>query len=137
LAKRREWTIGRHQAHLEEPDLLVVKLGGPTGIADARALTELYRELGSHQPIFAIINVTGSPADAEARSYYTREARPEWFRAIVYVGAGVVERAVGKAMAVAFSFAGRSKTEFLYASTQEEARGLIDQLRAKQATQAS
>jgi hypothetical protein len=135
LANRREWTIGRHQAHFEEPDLLVVKLGGPVGIEDAKAMTALYRELGT-QPFFAIVDVTGSPADAEARSYYTREVHLDWFRGVVYVGTGVVERAIGKAMAVAFSFAGKWKTEFLYADTVEQARGLIERMRAKQTTRA-
>lgn len=126
--------MGRHRAHFEEPDLLVLKLGGPVGIEDAKVLTELYRELGTRQPFFAIIDVRGAPADAEARSYYTREVHLDWFRGVVYVGTGVIERAIGKAMAVAFSFAGRWKTEFLYANTVEEARGLIDRLRAKQAS---
>lgn len=135
MAIGREWVIGQHKAHFEEPDLLIAKMGAPVGIEDAKRLTALYRELGTAQPYFIILDVTGCPADAAARSHFTREIRLEWFRGVVYVGAGLVERAVTKAMTVAFLFMGRTKLEFSYAKTIEEARGLIEQMRARQSSQ--
>lgn len=128
---QREWAFGPHKAHFEEPDLLIVRMGGQTGLADAQALTELYRELGTQRPFFAIINVKDSSTDAAARSYFTREINLDWFLGVVYVSAGVIEKALGKAMTVAFYFTGRTKTDFLYAPTLEEARILVDQMRAK------
>ncbi len=128
----REWTVGKHRLYLEEPDLLIVKMGGHTDLDAAKGLVEIYRELGTRKPFFGILDVTHSPADAEARGYFTREFKHEWTRGIVYVGAGVVERAVGKAMAVAFYFTGKWKAEFLWTNTMDEARALIQQMRAKQ-----
>lgn len=134
MSVSREWVVGKHKAHLEEPDLLIVKMGGHAGLEDAKGLTEIYRELGTRQPFFAIVDVTNSPADAEARSYFTKQVKLEWFRASIYVGAGVVEKAITKAMTVAFYFTSKAKTEILYAGTMEEARALVDKVRVKQSS---
>ena len=127
-----EWSIGQHREDFEEPDLLVGKMGGPVNLEDAKALTEIYRELGTRRPIFVIVDVKDSPANAEARSYFTQQLRQEWFRGVVFVGAGMLEKAIGKAMTVAFYFTGKWKSEFLFAETLEEARTLVDRMRTRQ-----
>lgn len=131
---QREWSLGPHQVRFEEPNLLLVTMGGPTHLEDAKALTEVYREVGTQRPFFAIINVKDSPADAAARSHFTKEINLEWFLGVVYVGAGVIEKAVGKAMAVAFYFTSRPRIDFLFTETVEEARILVDRMRAKRSS---
>jgi len=130
---QREWQVGPHQARFEEPDVLVVQMNGPTELEHARGLVEIYREVGTRQPMFSILNVKGSPVDAAARKYFTQQLRSEWYHAIIFVGAGMVERAMGKAMTVALYFAGKWTAEMLYADTEEQARELIAQVRAKKA----
>jgi hypothetical protein len=132
---QREWQIGPHRAHFEEPDVLIVQMNGPTDLEHARGLVEIYREVGTRQPMFAVLNVKGSPVDAAARKYFTQQIRSQWYHAIIFVGAGMVERAMGKAMTVALYFAGKWTAEFLYADTEEQARELIAQVRAKKASQ--
>jgi hypothetical protein len=131
LAIQREWAVGPHRAHLEEPDVLIVRMSGPADLKDAQGLTEVYREVGTQQPVYLLLNVKGSPVDAAARKYFTQNVRTEWYHAIIFVGAGVVERAMGKAIMAALHFAGRWKAEFLYADTEEEAREFVAQRRAK------
>jgi len=130
---QREWQVGPHRAHIEEPDVLIVQLNGPTDLEHARGLVEVYQEVGTRQPMFAVLKVKGSPVDAAARKYFSQHLRSEWYHAIIFVGAGMVERAMGKAMTVALYFAGRWTAEFLYADTEEQARELIAQVRAKKA----
>jgi hypothetical protein len=133
MVPQREWVVRKHKAHFEEPDLLIVKMNGSTDLEDAKGLTEIYRELGTQQPFFVIVDVTNSLTDSEARGYFAKHIDLAWFRAILFVGTGMVEKALGKAMMAAFSFTGRSKTEFMFPATLEEARALLDKLRAKQA----
>ncbi len=129
---QREWQVGPHRAHFEDPDVLIVRMSGPTSLENARGLVEVYREVGTRQPMFCVLNVKDSPVSADARKYFTQQLRSEWYHAIIFVGAGVLERAMGKAMTVAFYFTNKWTAEFLYADTEEQARGLIAQARAKQ-----
>jgi hypothetical protein len=128
---QREWAVGPHRAHLEEPDVLIVNISGPTDLEHARGLVEVYREAGTRQPLFAVLNVKDAPIDAAARKYFTQNIRSAWFHAIIFVGAGVLERAMGKAMTVALYFAGKWTAEFMYTDTEAQARERIAQLRAK------
>jgi hypothetical protein len=130
---QREWEVGAHRVYFEDPDVLILRTSGPTGLEDARGLVEVYRQVGTQQPMFAVLNVKDSPVDAAARKYFSQNLRPEWYHAIIFVGAGMVERAMGKAMTVALYFAGKWTAEFLYADTEEQARELIARVRAKQA----
>ncbi|HEX8702636.1 MAG TPA: hypothetical protein VF815_27630 [Myxococcaceae bacterium] len=130
---QREWQVGPHRARFEEPDVLIVQLTGPTDLEHAHGLVEVYREVGTRQPMFAVLHVKDSPVNAAARKYFTQQIRSEWYQAIIFVGAGVVERAMGKALTVALLFAGKWTAEFLYADTEAQARELIAKVRAKKA----
>ncbi len=111
--------------------MLFVRMGGPVGADDARALINIYRELAAAQPFFAIMEVSGFAANAEARKVFTQELRQEWFRGMIFVGAGMVERAVTKAMTVALYLAGKWRMDFLYTDTTDQARDTVSRLRAK------
>ncbi|WP_224245476.1 hypothetical protein [Hyalangium gracile] len=132
MAVRREWTIGSHRAHFEEPDLLVMKYNGKFNLEEARLVVELYREVGTQRPFFLLADITGAEIASDARKHLTDQIKPEWFRGIVYAGASPVMRAVGKAMAVTFYFTGKWSTPFEFTATAEEARALIARLREKQ-----
>lgn len=129
---RREWVFGKHKALLEGPDVLVVKMGGPVGGDDAKALINIYQELATSQPFFAVMEVAGFSANADARKVFTTELRQEWFRAMIFVGASMVERAVTKAMTVALYLAGKWRMDFLYTDTTDQARMTIAQIRVKE-----
>ncbi|WP_224367738.1 hypothetical protein [Hyalangium versicolor] len=131
MGNQREWVFGKHKAHLEGTDVLLVKMGGPVGADDARALIAIYQELSAVQPFFAIMDVSGFVANADARKVFTQELRQEWFLGMVFVGASMVEKAVTKAMTVALYLAGKWKMEFLYTDTTDQARATIGELRNK------
>jgi hypothetical protein len=132
MSVRREWTIGAHRAHFEEPDLLVVKYNGKFTLPEARLVVELYREVGLQRPFFLLADIQGAEIESDARKHVVDRLQPEWFLGIVYAGASPVMRAVGKAMAVALYFTGKWKTEFQFTATPEEGRALIARMREKQ-----
>jgi hypothetical protein len=120
----REWAFGTHRATFEPPDLVVAWFHGTCRLEDAQRAIDIYREVGSQQPFFLIVDTTYATLDKEARDYLTQNVRPEWLLGVVYVGAGLVQRAVTKALAIALSATGKWTIDFLFARTLEEARTL-------------
>ncbi|WP_224247637.1 hypothetical protein [Hyalangium gracile] len=129
MAERREWMFGTHRAWLEPPDILWVKYSGPSTLEHTRTLVDIVRVLGEQQRLFLVIDVAGSSMAAENRSYFTDQARPEWFRAVIYLGAGPSQRAMAKGLIVRLLFTGRWDAQFEFADTEAEVRTLITRLR--------
>jgi hypothetical protein len=55
----------------------------------------------------------------------------EWFHAVLYVGADVVQRTFGKAIALAMLYTGKTSFETVFVPTVDEARAWIVQDRAR------
>jgi hypothetical protein len=129
MTAQREWTFGTNRVCFEPPGLVVAKFVGPTGLEEARNVLRVYKELGTQQPFFLIVDTAESTMDKEAREYFTQNLRLEWLQGVVYVGAGLVQKAATKAMAFAIYVAGRSSLDFLFARTVAEARALYERKR--------
>lgn len=126
MTARREWAYGLVQGHFEEPDLLVLRFGGNTRLEDARRTVEIYRELGTQRPFYVIVDVSRAMLSPEAWDYLALHCRPEWFRCAVFVGAGVVQKAVTKSLGLALHALGQWDNPFRYADSEAEARALVD-----------
>ncbi|WP_224369133.1 hypothetical protein [Hyalangium versicolor] len=135
MPESREWTFGTHRAWWEPPDILWVKYSGPSTVEHTRNLVDIVRELG--QRIFIAVDVAGSSMAAENRNYFTEQARPEWFRAVIYLGAGPTQRAMAKGLMVRLLFTGKWNVHFEFAETEAEARDVIARLREQQSTGAA
>jgi hypothetical protein len=133
MEERREWEIGAHRAWLEPPDILWVKYSGPSTLEHTQRLVDITRELGEQRRLFLVIDVAGSSMAAENRSYFTEHARPEWFQALIYLGAGPSQRAMAKGLIVSLLFKGQWNVRFEFANSEAEARALITRLREEQA----
>ena len=131
MESRREWAFGACRAYFEEPDILLVE-PGPTSLEVARFLVDLYRELGTQRPLFLLVKVAGSPLTMEARGYFRQHLRSEWFRASFHIGAGVLDRAMSKALYAGGIFIRAWTAKIYYVDTEEEARARLAQLRAEQ-----
>lgn len=131
MTLRREWSSAEFRGYFEAPDLLLATFTGDVDLETARQASEMYREAAASGPCFAILDITGSSISAEAREHFIQALGPEWFRAVIYVGAGVVQRTMTKAMMLAFYFTGKWKPEFHFADSEAEARALVEALREK------
>lgn len=134
MTAQREWTFGTNRVCFEPPDLVVASFVGHTGLEEARRLIHIYKELGTQRPFFLIVDVAESTIDKAARDYLTQNLRLEWLLGVVYVGAGLVQKAATKAMALAVYFTGKSNLDFLFAQTEAEARALYERKRRELAS---
>jgi hypothetical protein len=128
---QREWTFGKHRAWFEAPDILVMKYEGPVELADAQRATDIFREVGSRQPFYALIHFGDATLDKAGRDYMTKHARAEWFQGLVGVGGNMVQRAISKAMMIALYVTGVWTVESDFTETEELARAAIARQREK------
>lgn len=128
---QREWTFGKHRAWFEAPDILVMKYDGPVGLADAQRVSDIFREVGSQQPFYAIIHFGDATLDKAGRDHMTKHARAEWFLGLVGVGGNMVHRAISKAMMVGLYITGVWTVESDFTETEEQARAAIVRQREK------
>jgi hypothetical protein len=137
MTQPREWTIGTHHARFEPPDVLWTSIHGPTSLEDAVSLLELYREVGNQQPFFLVTDLReATSVDLKARDHVSWNLRMEWFRGGIYIGAGLLQRAVASSMTFLHSLTGKESRPQHFVSTEEEARSLIAQERSSWGRQA-
>ncbi|HYO52191.1 hypothetical protein [Archangium sp.] len=126
MPQRREWSIGTHHAWFESPDVLWMKIRGATSLEDAIAILEVYREAGSQHPVFLVTDLSeATSVDLKARDHISWNVRLEWFRGVIYIGAGLMQRAVASSMTFLHSVTGRPAIVQHFVSTENEARALI------------
>jgi hypothetical protein len=132
---RREWKFGTHSAHFEQPDILWVKIEGETTLRDAISLSELYGELGNKSPFFVVTDLReASSVESEAREHVSKNLNPTWFLGSIYIGAGFVQKAVAKSLALVHAMTGKLTFEMHFVSSEQEARELIARERAQRST---
>ncbi|MDY7230262.1 hypothetical protein [Hyalangium rubrum] len=130
MAEPREWRFGLQYLRLEPPNVLWMKCHSTTTLEEAHRVLEVLREQGSQRPLIGVVDVRGAMLDSEVGNLLAREMKPQWFRAIIYVGAGFLQKALIKTLVVALYFNHRWTREIRYADSEEEARALVAQLRA-------
>jgi hypothetical protein len=134
MTTHREWTFGTNSVRFEPPDLVLSNYKGTTRLEDARRTIDIYKELGAKQPFFLIVDVTDSSIDKQAREFLTQNVRTEWLLGVVYVGAGLAQKAATKAMSIALYVTGKWSIDFLFANSQQEARAIYERKRAERAS---
>jgi hypothetical protein len=132
MTQPREWTIGTHHTRFEPPDVLWTKIRGATSIEDAISFLELYREVGSHQRVFVVTDLSeATTVDLKARDHISWNVQMAWFHGAIYIGAGLVQRAVASSMTFLHSLTGKEAIPQHFVATEEEARTLIAQERPR------
>jgi hypothetical protein len=135
MGVQTEWKFGAHAARLEPPDVLVVRFRGPTSFEEAKRSVEICQEVGSRRPFYLVMDVSDSTIEPKSREYISRSLKAEWFHGILYVGLGLAQRAMAKAILLALYFTGKWSVEVDFVSTAEEAHALILRKRAQRVAQ--
>ncbi|QSQ21730.1 STAS/SEC14 domain-containing protein [Pyxidicoccus parkwayensis] len=131
MSQQEELKFGAHHSHFEPPDTLVVVFNGLINMDDVKRTSELYKEtFERHGQYYCIANIGGSQIDTAGRRYLSDNGRSEWFHAVIYVGADVVQRTFGKAIALAMLYTGKTSFETVFVANHDEARAWVAQHRA-------
>lgn len=126
-----EVKYGAHRAHFEAPDTLVATFSGLINMDEVQRTAQLYKETFEKRGRFyCVADIGGSQIEAVGRKYLSNNSNAEWFHGIVYVGADVVQRTFGKAIALALHFTGKTGFETVFVPTLDEARAWVAQHRA-------
>ncbi|MBJ6761388.1 hypothetical protein JGU66_11485 [Myxococcaceae bacterium JPH2] len=135
MDEQREWTLGTHRAWFEAPDILWARFNGPTDEECSRWSVGIYRELGERQRFYLAADIGSSMLSPESRKYLVEHSKARWFHAIVYIGAGLEQKAATKSLTVASMLNGNEPHDVHYADTAEQAREWIAAHRSRRAPQ--
>ncbi len=128
-----EWRKGDQAARFEPPDMLWIKFRGTVSFEEAKWRVGRFQELGSQQELFVVADMTeNSGYDVEGRRYASENIEPEWFSAIVYLGARLIHKAAAKGIALVQRLRGKPTTPVYFVASEEEARHLLARLRSTQ-----
>ncbi|MCP3142987.1 STAS/SEC14 domain-containing protein [Pyxidicoccus xibeiensis] len=132
MQQQEEVKFGAHSAHFEPPDTLVASFNGLINMDEVKRTSQLYREtFERHGQYYCVADIGRSQIDTAGRRYLSDNGRSEWFHAVIYVGADVVQRTFGKAIALAMLFTGKTSFETVFMPTVEEAHAWIAQHRVQ------
>jgi hypothetical protein len=131
MPQQEELKFGEHHSHFEPPDTLVVSFTGLINMDEVKRTSQLYKEtFERHGQYYCIADIGRSQIDTAGRRYLSDNGRSEWFHAVIYVGADVVQRTFGKAIALAMLYTGKTSFETVFVATVDEARAWVTQHRA-------
>jgi hypothetical protein len=126
----REWRFGSTHIWFEPPDILWHKSRGVTPLAECMAYMEVYRELGSKEPFFSVVDMTeAGTLEEECRRYVSEAAQTEWFKGIIYIRARLLHKAIATSIGVFHRLIGRPTLDAHFVATEEEARAIIARIR--------
>ena len=131
-----EWAVGPHTLRFEPPDMFWVKFRGPLTLRNAEQVIGIYKEMSEARPFFFMAEVQGlSRLEPEAGHYLTENIPATWIQANIYIGARLLHRAMAKGFALASILLDLKEKHTLeqihHVATVEQARALIDRLRAR------
>jgi hypothetical protein len=130
MSEQREWKLGAHRARFEAPDTLWMKFQGPISHEACTWVVSLFRELGDQRALIVVADVAeNTTMDAEGRRYASEHLEPEWFVAIIYIGARLIHRAAAKGIALVYALLGKKVTPVYFVATEAEAHDTIARLR--------
>lgn len=131
MDEQREWSLGEQRAWFEPPDILWARFRGTTDLETSRWSCAIYKEVAEHRRFYLAADISGSTLSPESRKYLVENSKARWYLAIVYIGAGLEQKAATKSLTVASMLNGNEPHDVHYADTAEEARAWIEQHRAK------
>ena len=127
-----EWKIGAHTIRYEAPDVVLANFVGPIDLDEIKRSVEAYGEIAQkYGPYYLIADIGQSQLGAEPRRYLSENAKADWFKGSIYVGADVVQQTFGKVIALGMLFTGKTRFETTFVKDHGEARAWMAQHRQK------
>ncbi|MCP3135727.1 hypothetical protein [Pyxidicoccus xibeiensis] len=130
MSRQQEWIQGEQRAWLEPPDILWAHFRGAISVETSQWSCAVYREVGTVQRFYLAADISGSQLSSESRRYLVDHAKAEWFLGLVYIGAGLDQKATTKSLMVGSILSGGRPLDLVYVDTPEQARAWIEQHRA-------
>jgi hypothetical protein len=131
MEEEREWKQAAHRARFEEPDTLWLKFQGPISFENSTWVVNLFQELGSQRAFIVAADMAESTdIDQEGRRYASEHMDPEWFVAIIYIGARLIHRAAAQGIGLVYALIGKKANPVYFVSSEAEARDVIARIRA-------
>lgn len=138
MEQPKTWFVGNHEICFEPPDVLWVKVRGWITAEDAPQWVDIMREVNAAGPVNCVVQMEPMPGfpyprlSQEARQYLARNSSSDWFKSMVYVGGGLLQKITAKGLTVAMLLSGRRRFAVEFVDTQEAAREWHAKQRASQ-----
>ncbi|MCE9672322.1 hypothetical protein LY474_31395 [Myxococcus stipitatus] len=121
-----EWSHGVQRAWFESPDILWARFRGAVTEDTSRWSCAIYKEVASRGRFYLAADIADSHLSAESRRYLVANTKADWFRGIIYIGAGLEQRVTTKSLMVGTMLTGTMRLEVMYLDTAEEARAWME-----------
>lgn len=132
MSQNREWNFGTHRARLESSDLLVFRLEGNVGLADAREIVRIFQQAAYYKPVFALVHLSNSTSNKEVRDYLSQNLRSRWLQGLVLNGANPMQKTALKAVLISFYLTGWNNVPVEFADSEAQANAITVKLRLQQ-----
>ena len=108
-----------------------MKYHGPISLEEFTWTVKLCGELGGQRALIAVADMAeGTTLDPEGRRYASEHIEPEWFEAVIYVGARLIHKAAAKGLQFVLFLLGKKTTPVYFVADEAEARDTIARLRS-------
>ncbi len=125
MGLNQEWRHGEQHAWFEPPDILWARFRGALSLETSVWSCSVYETLARTQRFYLAADIAGSHLSPESRRYLVDHAKAGWFRGVVYIGAGMEQKATTKSLMVGAMLSGGMRLDMAYVDTAEEARAWI------------
>jgi hypothetical protein len=136
MEQSRTWIVGNHELIFEPPDTLRAIIRGWITYEDGVKWVAIMRDLAGPdlvpRTVYCVVQMTPMPGfpyprlSQEARQYLAKESSSDWFKAIVYVGGGILQKITAKGLTVAMLLSGRKRFDVEFVDSQEKAMQWIE-----------
>ena len=128
MEESREWTVGNHHIRFEPPDVLWATVRGWITAEDAPKWVEIILEVtatGSVNCVVQMEEMEGFPQprlSQAARQYLAKHSSSDWFKSMIFVGGGLLQRITAKGLALAMLLSGNQRFAIEFVDSPEKAR---------------
>jgi hypothetical protein len=130
MERQREWSHGEQRIWFEPPDILWTRYRGLHTGEVTEWYCGVYREVAATQRFYLAADVTGVVMTPESRRFLLGAVKLDWFHGLVYIGAGLEQKAATKSLMVGALLSSGQPLDLHYVDTPEQARAWIEQRRA-------
>jgi hypothetical protein len=131
MSRQGVWEYGEQRAWVEPPDVLWARFRGAVTLETSQWSCGVYRQMSEGGSFYLVADIAGSNLSPESRRYLVQHVKSEWFRGIVYIGAGLDQKAATKSLMVGSMLSGGQPLDVVYVDTPERARAWIERHRAE------
>lgn len=137
MERQREWSHGEQRAWFEAPDILWARYRGQHTAETTQWYCGVYREVAATQRFYLAADISGTLMSTDARRFLMSAVKTDWFLGLVYIGAGLEQKAATKSLMVGAMLSGGVPLDLHYVDTPEQARAWIEQHRMVRSRRAS